>query len=306
MGEVYRAVDTRLGRPVAIKVISNRWRDRPDLRARFQVEAEAIAALNHPHIAQLFDIGQHGECDYLVMELVEGETLAARLSRGRLSTKEALDHARSLADALGHAHRRGITHRDVKPGNVVITRSGALKLLDFGLARIGEQHGAVTAAVSTVAAAGGPPLTQIGAALGTWQYMAPEQVRGESADARSDVFALGAVIYEMLSGRRPFDRHTQHDIIAAVLEEAPEPIRTLEAQVSPAVERVIHSCLAKDPDERWQSADDVRRALDTALAVVDSPRAARPRLSGYAAAAGAALLVAALAAFAWFVPHRTE
>jgi len=306
MGEVYRAIDTRLGRPVAIKVIANRWQDRPDLRARFHVEAEAVAALNHPHIAQLFDIGQHGECDYLVMELVEGETLAARLARGRLSIKEAVDHARSLADALGHAHRRGITHRDVKPGNVVITRSGTLKLLDFGLARIGEHHGAVTAAVSTVAAAGGPPLTQIGAALGTWQYMAPEQVRGEPADARSDVFALGAVIYEMLSGRRPFDRPTQHDTIAAVLEADPDPIRAVEAQVSPALERVVHTCLAKDPDERWQSADDVRRALDTALAVVESPRAGRRRISGYAAAAGAALVVATLAASAWFTPRRTD
>ena len=304
MGEVYRAIDTRLGRPVAIKVVANRWQDRPDLRARFHVEAEAVAALNHPHIAQLFDIGQHGECDYLVMELVEGETLAARLARGRLSIKEAVDHARSLADALGHAHRRGITHRDVKPGNVVITRSGTLKLLDFGLARIGEHRGAVTAAVSTVAAAGGPPLTQIGAALGPWQYMAPEQVRGEAADARSDVFALGAVIYEMLSGRRPFDRPTQHDTIAAVLEADPDPIRAVEAQVSPALERVVHTCLAKDPDERWHSADDVRRALDTALAVGDARRAGRARFPGVAAAAAAALLVTVFAAFAWLAPRR--
>ena len=306
MGEVYRAIDTRLGRPVAIKVISHRWRDRPDLRARFRVEAEAIAALNHPHIAQLFDIGQHGDSDYLVMELVEGETLAARLARGRLSVKEAIDHARTLADALGHAHRRGITHRDVKPGNVLITRSGTLKLLDFGLARIDDHHGALKPTASTVAAAGGPPLTQIGAALGTWLYMAPEQVRGEPADARSDVFALGAVIYEMLSGRRPFDRHTPHDTIAAVLEEDPEPIRAIAPQVPPAVERVVHTCLAKDPSERWQTADDVRRALDTALAVVESPPARRPALPVYAAGASAALLVAALAAFAWFGSPRVD
>ena len=305
MGEVYRAIDTRLGRPVAIKVIANRWRDRPDLRTRFHVEAEAIAALNHPHIAQLFDIGQHGDCDYLVMELVEGETLAARLARGRLSIKEALERAMALADALGHAHRRGITHRDVKPGNVVITRPGALKLLDFGLARIEEDHGVVMAA-STVAAAGGPPLTQIGAALGTWQYMAPEQVRGEPADARSDVFALGAVIYEMLSGRRPFERRNQHDTLAAILDEEPEPLRAIDAQVAPAVERVVHTCLAKDPDDRWRSADDVRRALDTALAAGDSAPARHPasRRGWFAAAIGTATIAAAAAI--WVAPARTE
>jgi serine/threonine-protein kinase len=194
----------------------------------------------------------------------------------------------------------------VKPGNVLITRTGALKLLDFGLARIAEQREVGPAAASTVAAAGGPALTQIGAALGTWQYMSPEQIRGEPADARSDVFALGAVIYEMLSGRRPFDRNNQHDTIAAVLEDDPEPLRGIEARVPPAVEKVVHTCLAKDPDERWQAADHVRQALDVALAAGEAPRVRRPRLPVYAAAAVAALLLAALAAVAWFAPGRIE
>jgi Tol biopolymer transport system component len=307
MGEVYRAVDTRLGRTVAIKVISDHWRDRPDLRARFKIEAEAVAALNHPHIAQLFDIGQTSDVDYLVMELVDGETLADRLARGRLPPKEALDHARTLADALGHAHRRGIAHRDVKPGNVLLTRSGGLKLLDFGLARIGEQHGAGVAAVSTVVAAGGLPLTQTGAALGTWQYMAPEQIRGEPADKRSDVFALGAVIYEMLSGRRPFDRGDQHHTIAAVLQDDPGPVGAAAPLVAPAVERVVLTCLAKDPDERWQSADEVRRALDTALVPGESSRDRRS-IGGRSAAVavGAVGIAAALAAWPWSTPHVAE
>ena len=193
MGEVYRATDTRLHRVVAIKVIGRTHSHEPELRARFRVEAEAIAALTHPHICRLYDVGQHEDVEFLVMEHLEGETLAARLARGRLPLHEAIAYAIAIGGALNQAHRQGIVHRDVKPANVMLTRAGP-KLLDFGLARLRASSMPTLASQPTVGHMAG--LTEAGETLGTWQYMAPEQVRGEHADARTDVFALGTVMYD--------------------------------------------------------------------------------------------------------------
>jgi serine/threonine-protein kinase len=288
MGEVYRATDTRLGRTVAIKVIANRWRERPDLRARFRIEAEAIAALNHPHIAQLFDVGHDGELDYLVMEHIEGETLAARLARGRLPLALALDYAKAIAAALGHAHRRKIIHRDVKPANVIITREGP-KLLDFGVARSVEP----SIAESTVAASD-RPLTEPGATVGTWRYMAPEQLTGGAVDTRTDVFALGCVIYEMLAGRRAFHATSPHELVTAILTAAAVDLHAVDRAIPASLATIVRTCLAKEPDDRWQSGDDVRRALDAATVTPSLSRLLWN--AGAAIAALTAVIAAALAA----------
>jgi eukaryotic-like serine/threonine-protein kinase len=258
MGEVYRATDSRLHRIVAIKVVSEQRRARPDLRARFRVEAEAIATINHPHICQLYDIGQDGDIDFLVMEHVDGETLAARLTRGPLRPDRALVAAREMADALDAAHRHGIVHRDLKPANVMLTRTG-IKLLDFGVARLRLTNSPVVADHDTTPPSEGR-LTQSGSAIGTWRYMAPEQIRGGDADARSDIFALGAVIYEMLTGRPAFDGADHHALVTAIMESEPPPV---EVVIPPGFEQIVRTCLAKTPEDRWQSAGDLRRALDT-------------------------------------------
>ncbi len=292
MGEVYRASDTRLHRLVAIKVISERLRDRPDLRARFRLEANAIAALTHPHICQLYDVGQHGDVEFLVMEYVEGETLAERLARGRLPVDRAVIAAREIADALEAAHRHGVVHRDVKPANVILTRAG-VKLLDFGVARLRAEM-----ADSVKADATGPPqeerLTHTGSALGTWRYMAPEHIRGGEVDARSDLFALGAVMYEMLTARPAFDGDDHHAVVTAILESDPQPMRIA---LPPGLEQIVRTCLAKQREDRWQSAGDLRRALETinpSLAPLhhstpSSPGFTRRRRLGWAVVAAAAV-----------------
>ncbi len=307
MGEVYRASDTRLHRTVAIKVVSERLRDRPDLRARFRIEAEAIAAINHPHICQLYDIGQHDDVDFLVMELVEGETLADRLVRGRLPLDRVLIAAREIAAALDAAHRHGIVHRDLKPANVMLTRAG-VKLLDFGVARLRTQPIRAVSADAT-----GPAidarLTHTGSALGTWRYMAPEQIRGGEADARSDLFALGALMYEMLTGRPAFDGASHHALVTAILESDPPPMRI---SISPALEQIVRTCLAKQPDDRWQSAGDLRRALDTVTPHAASPAqptSRGPRWLGWMLAAvsiAGLALVAGLRLRATAPPDRTH
>ena len=230
MGEVYKARDTRLDRTVAIKVLLAHVADDPDLRQRFEREAKTISSLNHPHICTLHDIGQQDGIDYLVMEYLEGETLAARLTKGALPTDQVLRYATEIADALDKAHRKGITHRDLKPGNIMITKAGT-KLLDFDLAKLKQPAagaGGMTA-VPTLSAAG---LTMQGTILGTLQYMAPEQLEGTEADARTDIFAFGAVVYEMATGKKAFEGKSQASLIAAILEREPPPISVLQP-VSP-------------------------------------------------------------------------
>jgi eukaryotic-like serine/threonine-protein kinase len=257
MGEVYRARDTRLDRIVAIKILPDHLADRSDLRERFEREARTIASLNHPHICAIYDVGHQDGTDYLVMEYLEGETLAQRLLKGALAAQQVLQYAIQIADALDKAHRKGITHRDLKPGNIMLTRSGA-KLLDFGLAKLTQP-----AALSEATLSGLPKgsITGEGSIVGTLQYMAPEQLEGGKVDARTDIFAFGAVVYEMATGKKAFEGKSQASLIAKILETDPPPMSSLQPMTPPALERVVKSCLAKDPDERWQSAADLAREL---------------------------------------------
>ena len=267
MGEVYRARDTRLDRVVAIKVLPVTVAADPHFRARFENEARAISSLDHPHICALYDVGDHEGTPFLVMQYLEGETLASRLVKGSMPLHEALRCAREIADALGKAHRSGIVHRDLKPGNVMLTKTGA-KLLDFGLARA-PRSGVVQALASAIQTAA-PDLTAQGTIVGTLQYMAPEQLEAKDADARSDIFSFGALLYEMVSGRRAFEGGSQASLIAAILEHDPPPISTLQPLTPAGLDRVVRTCLAKDPDARWQSASDLARELAW---ILDSPTA---------------------------------
>ena len=257
MGEVYRAHDTRLGRDVAIKVLPSHLSANPDLKARFEREAKAISSLNHPHICTLHDVGHQDGSDYLVMELLEGETLADRLQKGALPLKQALEYGMQIAGALEKAHKSGIVHRDLKPGNIMLTKSGA-KLLDFGLAKPAT---GVAAMASGSAATMSKDLTGEGKIVGTFQYMAPEQIRGENADARTDIFALGAVLYEMVTGHRAFPGKSQISVMSAILDKEPEALSTVQPLSPPALDHVIERALAKNADERWQSAADVHAEL---------------------------------------------
>jgi eukaryotic-like serine/threonine-protein kinase len=260
MGEVYRARDTRLNRVVAIKVLPAHLADNAELRERFEREARTVASLNHPHICTLFDIGRQNDTEFLVMEYLEGETLAERLKKGRLPLEQVLRYAVEIADALDKAHRKGITHRDLKPGNIMLTNSGT-KLLDFGLAKLRQEAAPATplSQLPTIA----EPVTAQGMILGTLQYMAPEQVEGktEQIDARTDIFAFGAVVYEMATGKKAFEGQTQASLIAKILETDPPPISTLQPMTPPALERAVKTCLAKNPDDRWQTARDLVREL---------------------------------------------
>jgi Tol biopolymer transport system component len=248
MGEVYRAKDTRLDRTVAIKVLPAQLSSDPDRRARFEREARAVAALQHPHICSLFDVGHQDGVDFLVMEYLEGETLAARLERGALPIEQVLRFGAEIADALDKAHRGGIVHRDLKPANVMLTKSG-VKLLDFGLAKL-----------KPAASDEGPTrthLTSEGMLVGTLPYMAPEQVEGKEADARTDVWAFGALLYEMATGKPAFSGRSQASLIGAILRDEPKPITSVKPLAPPGLDRLVRTCLAKDPDERWQSAHDI-------------------------------------------------
>jgi serine/threonine-protein kinase len=265
MGEVFRARDTRLERTVAIKVLPSGLAGDGQFRERFDREARAISALSHPHICTLHDIGEDAGTAYLVMELLEGETLAARLARGAIPVNEALAIAVQVADALDTAHRRGIVHRDIKPANIMVLRrpgSGstpAVKLLDFGLAR--TLQAVASSSGESIAATVTHGLTGPGTILGTIQYMAPEQVEGLEADARTDIFAFGVVLYEMITGRRAFSGQTPASLIGAILKDDPPALTSL-APIAPAsLEHVVRRCLAKDPDDRWQSARDLRAEL---------------------------------------------
>ena len=254
MGEVYRARDTRLDRAVAIKILPQHLSDNPTLKQRFEREAKAISSLNHPHICVLHDIGNQDGIQFLVMECVEGETLAKRLEKGPLPLEQALKYGMQIADALDKAHRTGVVHRDLKPGNIMLTGSGA-KLLDFGLAKAAPPL--AVGETLTAAAARTTPVTQQGTIVGTFQYMSPEQVEGKEVDARSDIFSLGSVLYEMVTGRQAFPGKSQLSVASAILEKDPEPISTLQPLTPPALDRTIRVCLAKDPEERWQTARDL-------------------------------------------------
>jgi Tol biopolymer transport system component len=253
MGEVYRARDTRLNRTVAIKVLPSDFADKPEVRQRFEREAHAISSLNHPHICTLYDIGRQDGIDFLVLELLEGETLAARLEKGALPLDQALRYAGQIADALDRAHRQGVIHRDLKPGNIMLTKDGA-KLLDFGLAKMQDNLAADDATVTQA-------LTAQGTIVGTFQYMAPEQLEGKDADARTDIFAFGAVLYEMVTGRRAFGGKTQASVIAAILAGDPPPLSTLQTTSPPALDHLVKTCLAKDPEDRRQTIHDVKLEL---------------------------------------------
>jgi Tol biopolymer transport system component len=262
MGEVYRARDTRLNRTVAIKILPDHLSLNSQSRVRFEREAKAISGLSHPHICPLYDVGQQDGVDYLVMEYVEGETLAARLKKGPLPLDQALTCAIQIAGALDQAHRQGVVHRDLKPGNVMMTRSGA-KLLDFGLAKIRESEASVGhTALPTQTA----PLTREGTILGTFQYMAPEQLEGAESDARTDIFALGVTLYEMLTGHKAFEGKSQASLISAIMTAQPQPLSKLQPLATPLLELVVSKCLAKDPEDRWQSARDLEGALKWVVA----------------------------------------
>jgi Tol biopolymer transport system component len=258
MGEVYRSKDTRLDRIVAIKVLPSEL-STPELRQRFEQEARVISNLSHPNICGLYDIGHQDGVDFLVLEYLEGETLESRLRHGPLPLEQVVRYASEIADALNKAHRQGIIHRDLKPGNIMLTKSGA-KLLDFGLAKLRTQPLPVAAGLTEMTAEK-TKLTADGVLLGTFQYMAPEQLEGTETDARTDIFALGCVMYEMATGRTAFTGKTKASLIAAILASEPPPITSLQPLTPTALERVVKTCLAKDPDERFQSAHDVKLEL---------------------------------------------
>jgi Tol biopolymer transport system component len=264
MGEVYRARDTRLARDVAVKVLPQHLSAEPEVRARFEREARTVSSLNHPHICTLFDVGRENETDYLVMELVEGETLAARLGRGALPLPEVYRLGAQIADALDRAHRAGVIHRDLKPANVMVTKAGA-KLMDFGLARAtglatpGGSGASITGLTQSPTIAS--PLTAEGTLVGTFQYMSPEQLEGREADARSDIWALGCVLYEMATGRRAFEGRSQASLIASILAAEPPALAAAAPLAPPTLENLVRSCLAKDPEERLQTAHDVKLQL---------------------------------------------
>ncbi len=312
MGEVYRARDTRLERTVAVKVLPSHMSASAEIRQRFEREARTISQLSHPHICALYDVGREGETEYLVMEYLEGETLSDRLGRGALALEQTLRYGTEIADALDKAHRQGIVHRDLKPGNVMITKSG-VKLLDFGLAKAmapaAPQSGltALPTAVGTAA-----NLTEAGTILGTFQYMAPEQLEGREADGRSDIFAFGAVLYEMATGRKAFSGASQASLIGAILHTEPAPISTIQSASPPALDRVVKKCLAKEPEDRWQSAADLGSELKWigessqagAAAVGPSKRRARGGRLGWIVAGALAFAFAAGAAYVLPRLHR--
>ena len=301
MGEVYYARDPELDRPVAIKVLTSSRATGLQLE-RFQREARAVARITHPHICTVYDVGQVDGVPFLVMELLEGETLAARLEHGALPLDKALGFAGQIAAALDAAHRKGVIHRDLKPSNVMLT-AGGVKLLDFGLAKLKDigSEGALAGSTESLL------LTEQGAVLGTVPYMAPEQIEAGETDARTDIFALGVILYEMASGRPPFEGRSAASVMAAILAHDPQPLSKARPDVPTGVERVVGKCLAKDPDERWQSAADLMAALlwsrdDHASGKPPAARNRRPRVTRRVLAAAGVAAVAATAI--WMIKFR--
>jgi eukaryotic-like serine/threonine-protein kinase len=310
MGEVYLATDTRLNRTVAVKILPAHLSSNLDAKQRFDREARAISSLNHPNICTLYDVGHQDGTDFLVMEYLEGETLADRLVKGPLPSDLALKYGVDICEGLEKAHKSGVIHRDLKPGNIMLTKSGA-KLMDFGLAKATPVGAAPPASSLTMTMASADhPLTTQGTMVGTFQYMSPEQVEGREADPRSDIFALGAVLYEMASGKRAFTGKSQASIVAAILASEPQPISAVQPMSPPALDRVVRTCMAKDPDERWQTAHDVKLQLQWiaeagSKAGIPAPVAARRRVSQRLAWAIAAVAIAAAIAFAVGFALRT-
>jgi eukaryotic-like serine/threonine-protein kinase len=310
MGEVYRARDTRLDRTVAVKVLPSHLSTNPEVRQRFEREAKTISSLSHPHICALYDVGNQDGVEFLVMEYLEGETLSERLAKGPLAFDQVLRYGLEIADALDKAHRQGIVHRDLKPGNVMLTKSG-VKLLDFGLAKAvaptSARSGASLTALPTQA---GRDLTAEGTILGTFQYMAPEQLEGKDADGRTDIFAFGAVLYEMATGKKAFSGRSQASLISSIMTSEPAPASTVVATAPPAFDRVVRTCLAKDPDDRWQTAHDIAVQLKwiqeggsvAALAPAESRRRIAARFLPWLLAALAAAGLAAVLARDWRRP----
>src|SRR3979490_1245852 len=281
-GEVYRARDTRLDRPVAIKILPSHLCSNPEAEQRFDREARTISSLSHPHICHLYDVGSQDGASYLVMEYLEGETLADRLRKGPLSLEQILKYGIEICEGLEKAHRSGVIHRDLKPGNIMLTKSGA-KLMDFGLAKPVPPASPPSSGLTQTLATPQHPLTAEGTVVGTFQDMSPEQGEGREADARSDIFALGAVLYEMVTGRRAFQGKTTASTIAAILAADPPPISTVQPLAPPSLEATGKSCLAKDPDERLQTAHDVKLQLkwmnenaSSARLAAASPTARKP------------------------------
>src|SRR6516164_7508704 len=257
MGEVYRARDTRLERTVAIKILPAHLSADPVRKQRFEREAKTISSLNHPHICVLYDVGHQEGIDYLVMECVEGETLAKRLEKGPLPLEQVLKYGAQIAEALDKAHHSGVVHRDLKPGNIMLAATGA-KLLDFGLAK---PVGPLASGMTLTADVPGAAMTEEGMIVGTFQYMSPEQVEGKEVDGRSDIFSLGTVLYEMVTGKRAFEGKSRLSVASAILEKEPDPITSTKPLTPPALSHVIRKCLEKFPDERWQSASDLASEL---------------------------------------------
>jgi eukaryotic-like serine/threonine-protein kinase len=299
MGEVWRARDTRLERFVALKVLPAHLASSPELRQRLEREARAISSLSHPNICTLYDIGHQDGIDFLVMEFIDGETLFDRLAKGALPLDQVLRYAIEIAGALDKAHKQGVVHRDLKPANIMITKSGA-KLLDFGLARLVENERSPIVTSITSLPTKRPDLTAEGMILGTFQYMAPEQLEGREADSRTDIFAFGAVLYEMTTGRKAFEGRSQASLIAAILSREPVPISSIQPMSPPALDRLVRTCLAKDPDDRWQSARDLLAELrwiseGGSQAGVPAPVAARRKSRAHLAwalATGATIVAA--------------
>jgi Tol biopolymer transport system component/predicted Ser/Thr protein kinase len=312
MGEVYKARDTRLERTVAVKVLPEHLTNNEELRQRFEREAKTISQLSHPHICALYDVGREGDADYLVMEYLEGETLGSKLDKGPVPIEQLLRYGMEIADALDKAHRQGIVHRDLKPGNVMITKSG-VKLLDFGLAKY-QAAATPLSGASRLATQGQPsqPLTERGTVLGTFQYMAPEQLEGGEADARSDIFAFGAVLYEMTTGKKAFTGKTQASLAGSILRDDPTSVTEIAPMMPPALNRVIKTCLAKDPEDRFQTAHDVKLQLQWiaeggSQAGVPAPVAQRRKSRERLAWGVAAVAILAAAAMAYgFVRRAPE
>jgi serine/threonine protein kinase len=314
MGEVYRAKDTRLDRTVAIKILPAHLSDNPEFKQRFEREARTVSSLNHPHICHLYDVGSQDGADYLVMEFLDGETLAERLRRGALPFPELLKIGIEVAEALEIAHRAGIVHRDLKPGNIMLTKGGT-KLMDFGLAKpasLGATGSASAPLLSAAHTMSGPtpvsPLTTAGSIVGTIQYMSPEQIEGKEADARSDIFAFGAVLYEMAMGKRAFEGKSQISVASAILEKDPEPISSAKPLTPPAFDYLVAFCLAKDREERFQSAHDVRLQLkgiaQSTPAAAITP-AAQPTLGQRLLSLSGAVLLA-LAVIIFYLSQRAN
>src|SRR5277367_4311821 len=306
MGEVYRARDTQLGRDVAIKVLPSFLSADPDRLRRFEQEARAAAALNHPNILVVFQLGTHDGVPYLVSELLEGSTLREPLQRGALPIRKAIDYGVQIASGLAAAHEKGIVHRDLKPENVFVTKDGRVKILDFGLARLLPQRGEVEVNAPTIS-----DLTDPGTVMGTVGYMSPEQVRGKPADHRADIFAFGAMLYEMLTGKRAFQKPTSAETMTAILNEEPPAVSQLVPLAPPAMQRIVHRCLEKSPEQRFQSASDLAFALEAlsesgVSGTTPSPAPIQRKTQKPLLWSAGLVALLALAACAYFVVIRQE